>query len=153
MDTPRRSICGLGSAGLGRGVTLLAVAALALFAGCGRRDMGQVMGRVTFGGRPVPDAVVSFRPKNRPMAVGKTDADGRFVLNTFRKGDGSFFGACQVTVGPFVEGTDQPPAPTSRSPTEDPRPDIPLIYRSPATTPLTAEVVAGKKNVIDFKLD
>ena len=99
------------------------------------------------------DAEVSFRPKNRPMAVGKTDADGRFVLNTFRKGDGSFFGACQVTVGPFVEGTDQPPAPTSRSPTEDPRPDIPLIYRSPATTPLTAEVVAGKKNVVDFKLD
>ena len=31
--------------------------------------------------------------------------------------------------------------------------DIPDRYRTVDKTPLTAEVVAGKKNVIDFKLD
>jgi hypothetical protein len=51
-----------------------------------------------------------------------------------------------VTVQPFVPGND-PDKPTP------PPPDIPDRYRTVDKTPLTAEVVAGKQNVIDFKLD
>jgi hypothetical protein len=127
------------------------IAALLLFgvAGCSRRDMGLVEGRVTFGGAPVADAVVTFLPPNHPMSRGKTDGDGRFVLHTFRKGDGAFNGSCQVTIVPFAEGTDGDSPP----PSEDARPDIPRIYRSRSTSPLTADVQAGRRNTFEFALD
>jgi hypothetical protein len=54
-----------------------------------------------------------------------------------------------VTVQPFVPGND----PDKPTPPPPPRPDIPDRYRTVDKTPLTAEVVAGKQNVIDFKLD
>ncbi len=133
---------------------VLSTVVLAAVAGCGRRDIGRVEGRITFEGRPVADAVVTFLPKNRPQAGGKTDADGRYVLNTFRKGDGAFQGSCQVTIGPYGEVTEEdlnpPPGAPPRRPEE--RTDIPEVYRSPATSPLTAEVVAGKTNQFDFEL-
>ena len=72
------------------GFLVVALVLGAALPGCGRAGLGSVEGRVIFEGRPVPDAVVAFHPENRPQAAGKTDADGRFVLNTFRKGDGAF---------------------------------------------------------------
>ncbi len=117
--------------------------------GCGRPTMAQVSGTVTWQGKPVPDAMVLFIHKNRPSASGRTDTAGRFSLTTLKPGDGAFLGPVRVTLQPFVPGNDlgkstQPPPP---------RPDIPDGYRTVDKTPLTAEVVAGKKNVIDFKLD
>jgi hypothetical protein len=149
MDEIRASMSGLKS----RGGWLLLLAVATVAAGCGRRDMGAVTGRVTFGGQPVPEAVVSFFPKNRPMSAGKTDADGRFVLQTFRKGDGAFLGACKVTIFPFLEGEEPPPGSTAPpdKPLEE-RGDIPEVYWSPATSPLTADVVAGKSNQFNFEL-
>jgi len=55
-----------------------------------------------------------------------------------------------VLVQPFVPGND-PDKPASPPP--PPRSDIPDRYRTADKTPLTAEVVAGKKNVVDCKLD
>jgi hypothetical protein len=117
--------------------------------GCGNPGMAKVSGTVTFRGTPVPDAVVQFLPTSKPGAGGRTDAEGRFSLTTLKPGDGAYVGQGRVTITPYVEwvGSDNP-RPLSR-----PRPDIPERYRTPDKTPLTAEVVAGKKNVIDFKLD
>jgi hypothetical protein len=117
--------------------------------GCGRPTMAKVSGTVTWQGKPVPDAVVQFVHKNRPGATGRTDAEGRFSLTTLKPGDGAFLGPVRVTVEPFLPGND----PDKPTPPPPPRPDIPDRYRTVDKTPLTAEVVAGKKNVIDFKLD
>ena len=118
-------------------------------AGCGQPTMAKVSGTITWREKPVPDAIVQFVHKNRPGASGRTDAAGRFSLTTLKPGDGAFLGPVRVTVQPFLPGID----PDKPTPPPPPRPDIPDRYRTVDKTPLTAEVVAGKKNVIDFKLD
>jgi hypothetical protein len=142
----RRSVVGIlwVAMSLGLGATAMS--------GCQRRDMGRVRGRITFEGGPVPEALVSFQPANRPLASGKTDADGRFVLNTFAKGDGAFVGRCRVTVVPYKEMPVHVARPSMQPGEEKPRPDIPARYRIFDTTPLEAEVVAGKQNVFMFDM-
>jgi len=130
-------------------LTMALAVGVAVIAGCQRRDMGRVQGRVTFRGNGVPDALVSFRPANRPAAAGRTDADGHFVLHTFSKGDGSFIGRCQVTVAPYKE---MPTGPFMQPDDEEPRPDIPARYRTLDTTPFEADVVAGRNNVFTFDM-
>lgn len=125
-------------------------------AGCGQPTMAKVSGTVTWQGKPVPDAMVQFVHKNRPGASGRTDAAGRFSLTTLKPGDGAYVGSFQVAIEPFVPGLDPDapllPLPTRPQPSPS-RPDIPDRYRTVDKTPLSAEVVAGKKNVIDFNLD
>ena len=116
--------------------------------GCGRSDMAKVSGTVTWQGKPVPDAIVEFVPANRPGAVGRTDAAGRYSLTTLKPGDGAFVGPVRVIVQPFVPGFD----PDKPRPSPPSRTDIPDRYRTADKTPLTAEVVAGKKNQFDFEL-
>ena len=129
-----------------------------LFAvGCGgRKDMGRVSGTVTYQGKPVPEAVLRFTVKDKYPGLARTDAAGRYTLNTLRKGDGGFAGASVVTITPWVEPFIERPddAITGRKPPpEVPRPDIPDRYRTLTNPPLAAEIIAGKNNVIDFKLD
>ena len=129
-----------------------------LFAvGCGgRKDMGRVSGTVTYQGKPVPEAVLRFTVKGKSPGLARTDAAGRYTLNTLRKGDGGFAGASVVTITPWVEPFIERPddAITGRKPPpEVPRPDIPDRYRTLTNPPLAAEIIAGKNNVIDFKLD
>lgn len=123
--------------------------------GCGRSDMAKVSGTVTWQGKPVPDAIVEFVPANRPGAVGRTDAAGRYSLTTLKPGDGAFVGPVRVIVQPFVPGNDPdkpPPSPQTRPPMPPSRTDIPDRYRTTDKTPLTAKVVAGKRNQFDFEL-
>jgi hypothetical protein len=122
--------------------------------GCGRADMGRVSGVVTYDGKPVADAVVSFRPKNRPMAAGRTDATGRFTLNTYSKGDGVVKGVNRVRIEPWTPAPEAVPEPG-----QDPRPwkdaeraDIPEKYRHEETSGLEVEVIAGKRNEFTFEL-
>ena len=126
-------------------------------AGCGgRKDMGRVSGTVTYQGKPVPEAVLRFTVKDKSPGLARTDAAGRYTLNTLRKGDGGFAGASVVTITPWVEPFIERPddAITGRKPPpEVPRPDIPDRYRTLTNPPLAAEIIAGKNNVIDFKLD
>lgn len=104
-------------------------------------------------GTPLVDAVVNFLPANQPMAAGRTDADGRFVLSTFAKADGAIGGQCQVVVVPFVELPEyygpNPPRPA----TPPLRPDIPDVYRAASSSPLTADVQRGRKNFFEFTLE
>jgi hypothetical protein len=133
---------------------LIAIMVIAATVGCGRADMGRVSGVVTSGGKPVADAVVTFRPQNRPIAIGRTDATGRFTLNTYSKGDGSVKGANRVSIMPWTPAPDTVPEPG-----QDPRPwkdleraDIPKKFRQEETSGLTVEVIAGKRNEFNFEL-
>jgi hypothetical protein len=135
-------------------VALIAMMVIAATVGCGRADMGRVSGLVTFGGKPVADAVVSFRPQNRPMAFGRTDATGRFTLNTYSKGDGAVKGVNRVSIEPWTPAPEAVPEPG-----QDPRPwkdleraDIPKKFRQEETSGLTVEVIAGKRNEFNFEL-
>jgi hypothetical protein len=116
--------------------------------GCSPATMAKVSGTVTSNGKPVPDAVVQFVAHKGPGAVGRTDATGQFSLSTLKPGDGAFFGTFQVTVQRFLPGED----PDNPSPSPPPPNDIPKVYRSAATTPLSAEVKRGAKNAFDFEL-
>ena len=141
--SPRRSVA-----------ALIAMMVIAATVGCSRADMGRVSGVVTFGGKPVADAVVSFRPQNRPMAFGRTDATGRFTLNTYSKGDGVVKGVNRVSIEPWTPAPEAVPEPG-----QDPRPwkdleraDIPKKFRQEETSGLTVEVIAGKRNEFNFEL-
>jgi hypothetical protein len=123
--------------------------------GCWQPTMAKVSGTVTWQGKPVSDAIVQFVHKNRPGAAGRTDAAGRFSLTTLKPGDGAYFGSFRVAIEPFVPGLDpDPPAAPPRTPPPPlpSRKDIPQVYRSPETSPLSVEVVQGFANQFDFEL-
>lgn len=138
-----------------RRLALAACAAAAglLVAGCGRRAMGPVSGRVTHRGQPVAAAVVQFIPSNGPMAAATTDTGGRFQLRTFGTGDGALTGTHTVVVVPWFPGVgnaEKQPLEELASPE---RPDIPAVYRQPHTSPLTAAVTSRGPNEFEFALD
>jgi hypothetical protein len=96
--------------------------------------MGTVTGTVTQAGIPVPAAEVTFLTPGRPTSVGTTDAEGRFTLSTRRLNDGAYAGQHVVVI------TTSPPSAR------------PGKYQSPDTTPLRADVVAGRANTVTFDL-
>jgi hypothetical protein len=116
--------------------------------GCRRSDMVPVSGRVTFEGRPVPQAVVRFVPESRPMAAAGTDDDGRYRLTTRRPMDGAYIGRHKVIVTPWMPGAGD----TSGVTAEPERPDIPKVFRVPASSPLAVEVTPQGPNQFDFEL-
>jgi hypothetical protein len=120
--------------------------------GCGPPEMGQVSGMVTFKGKPLPMAVIRFQPESRPMAVGVTDNQGRYRLSTKARFDGAYGGRHVVTISPWVLGFGQEPLDPAYVPPPLNRGDIPEKYRIGYTSPLSADVVAGRDNTIDFEL-
>ena len=133
-------------------LTLPAVLLLITAVGCGPPQMGPVSGQVTFHGKPVPMAVVSFQPTNRPMGVGVTDNDGRYRLSSKSRFDGAYGGRHVVTIRPWQLGVGQEPLDPAYTPPPENRTDIPEKYRISYTSPLSAEVVAGRDNTVDFEL-
>jgi hypothetical protein len=124
----------------------LGVCAVAIaIAGCGKPTMGTVDGTLLYKGRPVPKALVKFITNGHPIASGMTDEAGHFKLTTVRLNDGAFAGPHTVVVEPILEmqGDVQP---------NPHRPDIPTSYQSHGTSSLTADIVAGKNNVVTLDL-
>ena len=84
-------------------IALLLAAAM----GCGEPQTLQVVGRVTWHGKPVPNATVVFANdlRDRLPAAGVTDADGRYSLQTYIKPDealeGAFPGDYGVAIAKF----------------------------------------------------
>lgn len=134
-------------AGLARAVASVSVLVLAA-AGCGRSDIVAVSGRVTWEGRPVPEAVVRFVHEARPMAAAGTDAEGRYRLTTRQPMDGAYIGRHKVTVAPLISGA----ASDSEAAALRARTDIPSVVRDATTSPLTVEVTAAGPNEFDFDL-
>lgn len=110
-------------------------------AGCGQVEpMGQVRGRVTYKGKPVPGGIVLFVPTSGVAAGGGIDAEGNYRLLSRKPGDGALTGTHKVAIVPPTP--DQMPAGYPR---------FPEHYRDPETSGLTAEVGKGN-NICDFEL-
>ena len=132
---------------LARAVAFVSVSAVAA-AGCGRSDIVAVSGRVTWDGRPVPEAVVRFVHESRPMAAAGTDSEGRYRLTTRQPMDGAYIGRHRVTVTPLISGA----ANDSEAAALRARTDIPKVVRDATTSPLAVEVIAAGPNQFDFDL-
>jgi len=122
----------------------LAVAALAVvsaeLAGCGQRfEMGQVSGRVTHRGQPLPEGTVMFVPEAGLGAAGGIHPDGTYRVLTKRPFDGATVGKHKVCVMPPFQPQ------TAGYPAFDRK------YQDAETSGFEFEVKAGE-NVFDIDL-
>lgn len=142
------------------GGSLLIVCCLVL-AGCEavpehQKGTVPVKGSVTLNGSPVPGATVTFlAPKDGRSASAVTDAQGRYALTTFRRGDGALPGDYNVIVMKFEVVTGEPTGkkyvPVQENP--EPKNQLPGRYARPGKSGLKATVTAdAKANVFDFAL-
>ena len=115
-------------------VVLPPLLSLAVLAGCGSSLESTVSGTVTYAGKPVPDAIVSFHGKSGGAgAYGMTNESGEYSLRT-----GSNRGVLQ---GTYLASL-QPPEGFN----------LPVKYGSVRTSELEFEVKQGA-NVIDITLE
>lgn len=129
-----------------------------LAAGCGGGSAGTagVSGHVTYKGKAVPKAHVSFTPAEgvTRAAEGLTDDSGYYTLTTFTKGDGALPGKYRIMI--IARGPDRAPKagetgsgmPGEMMPGD---PVIPLKYFAPDSSGLTFEVKRGS-NRANFEL-
>jgi hypothetical protein len=115
-------------------------------AGCRHHDpitFAPVEGRVTVAGKPLTasDAEIMFMPDaargtNGPMSIGAIAADGRYVLVGPGGRRGAIVGHHKVFLAVANPGS-----------------AIPQRFRSPATSPLSAEVRPVGMNALDFNCE
>ena len=87
-------------------VLSFAFAVLIVASGCQRDAMAPVKGRVTCNGQPVKDVTITFSPvpeseKDKEPGkpgTGHTDAEGNFVLSTFKEYDGALIGKHRIQI-------------------------------------------------------
>jgi len=133
---------------------IAALFAAGVFAiGCGASGpaTAPVSGTVTYKGKPLPNAHVSFVPSDASSraASGLTDSSGRFTLGTFSTNDGAIVGKHKVGVianGPprpakLGEGSGMP------GETIPGEPVIPMKYFLPDTSGLVQDVKRGSNRV------
>lgn len=158
LDRPRS--CGAMVAVI-RQTLVVGVCLVLLVAGCAggstKPATHAVKGTVTFDGKPLEGALVSFLPEgDHQPANGTTDASGVYTLTTFTQGDGAMEGSYRVTVTKFPaaggagggEGDDYVP-PSGDLPT--PKNELPKQYANPAESGFTAAVKPGG-GAFDFSL-
>jgi len=140
---------------------LLPALSISLLSGCGPSgpDVAPVRGKVTFQGKPVATGVVMYFPSEGRAANGPIESDGTYQLR-----GGALVGSYKVTIK-ATKVTNAAPEPKSfeeevqgvgarQSQGRGPRLVwiVPEAYSKRSTSPLTAEVVSGQENVIDFEL-
>ncbi len=80
--------------------------------GGGSVKLAPVKGKITFLGKPVAGAIVSFHVEGAPrISVGETDAEGNYRLSMFDKDDGAVVGQNTVTISGSAES--EPVTPTN----------------------------------------
>jgi hypothetical protein len=127
---------------------LVACCLLLTSTGCSgvRSDLAAVSGIVTLDGEPLPRATVMFQPEAAgPASFGLTDTSGRYTMMYDVGVKGAVVGMHVVKITTYQE----------RDPdTDPPTPAAPEILpnRYHGATELTAEVIASKKNEINFEL-
>lgn len=136
---------------------LVAVLLCLLFVGCSRGPrIVPVRGKITLDGQPVKDADVMFvsQPGGR-LAVGKTDAAGKYSLSTHPEGNGALEGEHSVVVSSFRDettaGTNTPEGAVSGSSLVKIVWLVPEKYSKPNGSGLTATVKRGQQEY-DFEL-
>ena len=112
--------------------------------GCGGAPspaLAPVSGRVCYRGVPLPGGLIVFTPDDEsgshgPSATGAIGPDGRYSLSTDGAA-GAAPGRHRVTVaGPDAAGW-----------------HLPERFRDPQLSDLHADVVAGRDNALDFRLE
>ena len=135
----------------------LAAALLLSFAGCSQGDaptLADTQGVVTFKGKPLDSANISFVPESGPIAVGVTDAEGHFSLTTFGK-PGAPIGLCRIAVqahGTHPPGFKPPVDSSGESGYVEPPWRIPKMYGTIQSSGLSATIEAGKVNDVPIVL-
>jgi hypothetical protein len=125
-----------------RSILLVAVV-LAPCWGCGSAgsspsELISVKGKVTYKGQPLAKGLVQFAPRNTGReASGQLQADGTFVLTTFKEGDGAVAGKHRVSISELDKSLARDRALRK--------------YASPNTSGLTAEV-SPEKTAFTFDL-
>lgn len=145
------------------GVGWLLAAALVL--GCSGKDAGglgtiKAGGKVTLDGSPVEGAVVTFHPQAKgPSAIGKTDSQGQFTLVTTAKASGVMPGDYKVSIAKErAEGGLTPQQAEEYfkqgkvAPTPKVIDELPVKYKNPASSGLTAKVAPSGTNDFSFEL-
>ena len=146
--------------------TVLLVAA-AILAGCSgppsdRPATYPVTGTVTYNGSPLADANLNFQLADGSGAsVAKTDAQGKYSVQTFVSGDGARPGEYKVAITKFETIESDPnQVPTDSEEYAPPSGDeqappaknlLPPKYADPNNSGLTATVTEGD-NTVDFEL-
>lgn len=128
---------------------LLFAAAFVLSAGCGnsKYDLVTVTGTITMDGKPLEGASVKFQPKGGgAMSFGKTDAQGRYQLETIHGDPGAMVATHKVSVFKSSGSVD-----TS---TEEVQPQVKQLIpeRYNYKSELTYEVKPGNNDAVDFTL-
>lgn len=123
---------------------IVLAAAGALAVGCGR-DVGEVGGTVTLGGKPLAGAWVTFQPENgtRP-SVARTDDAGRYELVRTEQVKGAAVGRHKVSITSGGESDDEGKKPRVAAER------VPARYN--VKSELVREVKPGR-NEVDFELD
>ncbi len=125
---------------------------LGTLAGCGTSDLAPVTGLVTVDGQPAAAVQVLYTSPNHRPATGETDAQGRYVLSTYKTGDGAVVGSYSVTVTarPTVRVS---PAGTVGPSTDRPKiqhgavSPVPIKYSDPSHPQLSVEVKPGNNDI------
>jgi hypothetical protein len=139
-----------------------------------RRETAPVSGRVTYRGRPVEGALVTFVSggANPVPAFDLTDAEGRFKLTTYEDGDGAVLGPHGVAIVKATDGGEHdavllPPGEGNEDeenfdsyvPPDDSSAPVPVIkhllpskYSAPETSGLVATISQGRPNEFTFEL-
>lgn len=122
---------------------------LLLMAGCGSgtRRSASASGTVSTGGKPVTGAMINFMDsKSGSAASCDLNEKGEYSIS-----QGLPPATYKVSVFP-KSSPSQAPQP-GQSPPPAPVSNVPLKYRSDATSGLTAEIKPGANPNLDFKLD
>jgi hypothetical protein len=138
---------------------LLAYIGLAVSSGCGPSgpETSPVIGKVTFGGKPVVEGSIKFWSEtDGTLAVGQLNAEGNYQLTTHPDKRGATLGAHRVTIRSV-----QTVFPGGSFPSTDEKKEartkakliwlVPPRYDDRRTSPLKADVKPGP-NTIDFNL-
>lgn len=145
---------------------------VALFAvGCGEgSNLLPASGTVTYNGKPVEGALVTFLGEGNKLGSGTTDAAGKYTISTLGK-SGATPGKNQVAVSKQSSGASDVPQ-AAKGPVTPPSPEeiqkmsadmkksmsgsavkhlLPEKYADPAQSGFTADVQPGK-STFDFTL-
>jgi hypothetical protein len=131
-----------------------------------------VSGTVTYQGKPLEGAMVTFVPaegSTHEAATGLTDAEGKFKLTTYSADDGANLGDYLVKVAKYdgkkptkeeqdayiisYEEEQKLQFATDEKPTPPAKNLLPPKYGYEGTSGITFSVTKGGANMIDIKLD